>query len=451
MSAERLLLPSLRFAEAGRDLSPFLRLAERGVGGFVLFGGGPGLGAMVEQLRAAAPHPLLFASDLEDGAGQQIEGETRHPPAAALGPGAAEAAGRLTALEARRHGITMTFAPVCDVASEPRNPILSQRAFQDPVSAAPRFTKGARAGGLRTCAKHFPGHGATTEDSHTHLPVVRADARLWRARDLAPFRACIEHGVDAVMTAHVACPELTGEGLLPATLSRRVMTTLLRDEMGFSGLLVSDALLMEGVRGGRSEAEAALLALEAGCDAVLCPEDVEGVLAALREVRPRRLEEALARVAVASHPLPAGVESDAASLREELRRAAVASVRRWGELPLGAGRHPLLFAELHGGGEAIAAAWGGAYRRLGLDGAILDEGGRGGLAAPVFLCARRDKAWGGPLDCPPALRRIGEGARAVVALGPARLLEGWTTACGIHAPGEDPSTLREVFRALLGR
>jgi len=451
VSAERLLLPTLRFAEAGRDLSPFLRWAERGVGGFVVFGGGPGLAAMLQRLRGAAPHPLLFASDLEDGAGQQIEGETRHPPAAALDPDAAEAAGRLTALEARPHGITMTFAPVCDVKSEPRNPILSQRAFTDPVAAAPRFTEGARAGGLRTCAKHFPGHGATTEDSHTHLPVVRADAGVWRARDLAPFRACIDRGVDAVMTAHVACPELTGEGMLPATLSRRVMTGLLRDELGFRGLLVSDALLMEGVRGGRSEAEAALLAMEAGCDAVLCPEDVEGVLTALRDVRPQRIEEALVRVAAASEPLPVRRSGDAASLRGVLRRAAIASVTRRGQLPVGSGSHPLLIAELHGGGEAIAAAWGGAYRRLGLDGATLEESGAGGLAAPVFLCARRDKAWGGPLDCPPALRRIGEAARAVVALGPARLTEGWGSPSLVHAPGEDPLTLREVFRALLER
>jgi len=446
MTHARLLFPALRGADATRDPEPFLRLAERGVGGFTVFGGDAGLGALLARVAAAARHPLVFAADLEEGAGQQIAGLTRHPPAAALLPGAAFQAGLLTALEARPHGVTMTFAPVCDVASEPRNPILSGRAFPSPRDAAPRFVEGARALGLRTCAKHFPGHGATLEDSHDALPVVRADAATWRRRDLAPFVACIRAGVDAVMTAHVACPALTDHPSLPATLSARVMTDLLRGEMGFTGLAVSDALLMEGVRGGRSEAEAARLAVEAGCDAVICPDDVEGVLGALRDVRPARVEEALARVAAAAEPLPAGAAVDGEELRDAMRRAAVASVTSHGSLPIGPGPHPLRIADLHGGGEAFAAACGLLHERIAPDGAVLSRGGTRGLAAPAVALLRRDKAWGGPLDPTPPLRALTDAARLVLALGPRRLLDGIRADAWVHAPGEDPFTVREVVR-----
>ncbi|MGH7163663.1 MAG: glycoside hydrolase family 3 N-terminal domain-containing protein, partial [Planctomycetota bacterium] len=300
MSFSRLLLPALRFPDAADAPDPFLRLAARGVGGFCVFGGDARLPDLLRRLREAAPHPLLVASDMEDGAGQQVSGLVRHPPAAALDPEAARASARLTALEARPLGITMTFAPVCDVASRPKNPILLARCFPDPPRCAPAFVEGARSLGLKTCAKHFPGHGATEEDSHEQLPVIADPAETWRTRDLPPFSACFSSGVDAVMTAHVACPALTGSPTLPATLSPRVMTDLLRKEMGFLGLAISDALLMEAVRQGRSEGEAARLAVDAGCDAVLCPQDVEAVLTALETVGRARGEEALARMAIAA-------------------------------------------------------------------------------------------------------------------------------------------------------
>lgn len=413
----RLVVPALRLPV--EDLDPYLRLAAKGIGGFCVFGGDLSLGAILARLQAEAPHPLLFASDLEDGAGQQVKGLTRHPPAAALDPDAAEVAGIRTAIEARLLGLTMVFAPVCDVPSVPKNPILQGRAFRDPPTAPPRFVRGARAFGLRTCAKHFPGHGGTTTDSHDALPVVHADLATWRRRDLPPFQACIDAGVDAVMTAHVACPALTGSPTLPATLSRAVMTDLLRKEMGFLGLAVTDALLMEGVRGGRSEGEAALLALEAGCDALLVPQDVEGVLAAVERVD---AGESLSRLGAAAEPLP-----------DPLAAAAEASIECRGPVNVGRGPHePLVFdLDRRGAGEAAARAIGG-------------------LSVPAVLILRSDRAWGGALELPAEAREAAANARLVILLGPKLLLEGLAPRAWVHAPGFDPLTLAAVARRVRG-
>jgi len=413
----RLVLPALRFPV--EDLDPYLRLVARGIGGFCVFGGDLSLGALLARLEDEAPHPLLFASDLEEGAGQQVKGLTRHPPAAALDPGAAEIAGVRTAIEARLVGLTMAFAPVCDVLSVAGNPIIQARAFRHPPEAPSRFVRGARAYGLRTCAKHFPGHGATAADSHDALPLVDADLATWRARDLPPFAACIDAGVDAVMTAHVACPALTGSRTLPATLSRAVMTDLLRKEMGFQGLAVTDALLMEGVRGGRSEGEAAVLALEAGCDALLVPEDVPGVLKAVEGVD---AEAALARVAAASEPLP-----------DPLAAAAEASVECTGPVNVGRGPHePLVFdLDRRGAGDMARRAIGG-------------------LKVPAVLILRSDRAWGGALELPPDAREAAAKARLVILLGPKLLLEGLGPRACVSAPGHDPLTLLAVARRVRG-
>ncbi|MHC4817177.1 MAG: glycoside hydrolase family 3 N-terminal domain-containing protein, partial [Planctomycetota bacterium] len=353
MRNARLVVPGLRFPT---DLEKELRLAERGAGGFCIFGGDARLKETLDRLQAAAPHPLLFASDMEEGAGQQIEGWERHPPAAALDPAAAEVAGIRTAVEARSLGLTMTFAPVCDVVSDPRNPIIQGRAFTDPEACAPRFVQGARRMGLRTCAKHFPGHGATREDSHADLPVVDAPPDTWRVRDLPPFAACIEAGVDAVMTAHIACPGLTGSPTLPATLSWKVITDLLRCELGFEGLVVTDALLMEGVRAGRGEAAAAVLALEAGCDALLCPADPEGVMDAIENAD---AGASLERMALAARPLP-----------DPLAAAAAASVTTGGRLPVGPGPHRPEVCDLDGAEAAPFSA---------------------GLAVPALVILRSDR------------------------------------------------------------
>ena len=410
-------MPAIRFPVD--DLDPFLRLAERGVGGFCFFGGDAGLRDVVDRLQAAAPHRLLFAADFEDGAGQQIAGLAKHPPAMAFDPDGAEAAGVRTAIESRALGITMTFAPVCDVLSEPTNPIIQQRAYRDPAACAPRFVRGARAFGLRTCAKHFPGHGATKQDSHDALPRVDADEATWRERDLVPFQRCIDAGVDAIMSAHLAAPALTGSNTLPTTLSHRVITDLLRGDMGFSGLVLTDALCMDGVLQGRTEAEAAQLALEAGCDALLCPDDVEGVL---RAAEGMEAGAALARIAEAADPLPGPME-----------RAAAQSIEEIGEVAIGKGSHRARVFDLDGLGreEEVADLFGG-------------------FAAPIAVVLRRDRAWGGALRLTDEIRAAGREAPLLVLLGPRALLEDLKPAAALVAPGHDPFTLAEVVRRIVG-
>ena len=437
MSGARLLMPGLRLPGDLDRFDDFVRLAARGVAGFCLFGGDRALPALLERLLSAAPHPLLIAADLEQGAGQQVEGTTRHPPAAALDPEAAELAGIRTACEARLLGITMTFAPVCDVASEPRNPIIAARAFRDPATAAPRFVNGARLMGLRTCAKLFPGHGATLRDSHDALPLVETGVETWRVRDRPPFAACIAAGVDAVMTAHLAWPALTGSQDRACTFSRRVVTELLRGELGFDGLVVTDALLMEGARGGRGEVEAAEMALEAGCDLLLFPEDVEGVLAFLERVDPGPRLERLAR---AAEPLP-----------DPLAAAAAASVSGAGDLPPAPGPHPLRICDLLGGGEELARAAGLAFERYGPQGQLLERGSGPGLECPALAVLRRDRAWAGPLVVPEAVRALADPGGLVILLGPRVLLEGLAHSAFVHAPGQDPLTLAAVCRKAFGR
>lgn len=318
----RLLFPAIRWDRERGDWDGADRiepLARLGVGGWILFGGpASAVAELTAEFRAASPHPILVGADLERGAGQQFEGATPLPPAAALASlddlAATRRAAELTAREARALGIDWVYAPVADVDAEPANPIVGTRAFGAEPSTAARqvaaWVEGCRGGALAT-AKHFPGHGRTTADSHLRLPVVDADAATLDA-EMAPFRAAVEAGVDAIMTAHVAFPALDPSGT-PATLSRPILQGLLRERMGFRGLVVTDALIMEGVtgdgaggpRGSGDAAAAAVRAVAAGCDALLYPQDPEAVAAALEEARggvlpAARVAESLARIRAAA-------------------------------------------------------------------------------------------------------------------------------------------------------
>jgi beta-glucosidase len=287
-----LVLPAIRwdpdqgFAPAAPAIT---RALAQGVGGFILFGGERGeVQRLTRELRAASPRPLLIASDLERGAGQQVRGLTPLPPAlalAGLGEHAVRAAARITALEARDVGINWALAPVCDVDLEPANPIVLTRSFgadTDQVGhLVASWVTACQDEGVLACAKHFPGHGRTTLDSHATLPVVEA-ARPLLERDLAPFRRAVAAGVGAVMTAHVAYPALDPTGA-PATRSRPILDQLLRRDLFFSGLVVTDALIMEGARQGTSESEGAVRTILSGADLLLYPQDVDAVLAALAD------------------------------------------------------------------------------------------------------------------------------------------------------------------------
>lgn len=278
-----------------------------GVGGFVVYGGErSAVAALTGRLRAASRHPLLIAADTERGAGEQFAGCTQLPPAAALGSLgdalALRVAARLIAREALALGVNWNFAPVADVDLEDDNPIVGTRALgRDPVrvaGAVAELVDALQGEGMLACAKHFPGHGRTLTDSHAVLPVVRAGREALQV-DLAPFVAAIDSGVASIMTAHVAYPALDPSGA-PATVSRAIVHGLLREELGFEGLIVTDALIMGGVQGEGGEGQAATRALVAGCDLLLDPRNPAAVLhgievAAGRSLPRAHLEGALAR------------------------------------------------------------------------------------------------------------------------------------------------------------
>ncbi|HUF49829.1 MAG TPA: glycoside hydrolase family 3 N-terminal domain-containing protein [Longimicrobiales bacterium] len=308
----RLLFPALRWQEGSgfdHERSTIDDALAIGAGGFIVFGGrARAVAELTAELRERSRVPLLIASDVERGAGQQFTEATALPPLAALGSlvdaAVTRRAGALTARESLALGVNWLYAPVADVDLEPRNPIVGSRSFgTDAAHVAAQvgaWIEGAHEEGALCCAKHFPGHGRTVDDSHAALPRVSA-SRAELELDLLPFRAAIAAAVDAMMTAHVVYDAL--DGSTAATLSHAILTVLLREQLDFQGLVVSDALIMEGMlrAGGGSETAAAIAALGAGCDALLYPSDVRMVAAALeqaagREVDSRRIAEAIGRI-----------------------------------------------------------------------------------------------------------------------------------------------------------
>jgi beta-glucosidase-like glycosyl hydrolase len=269
-----------------------------GVGGFILFGGpSEHVASLTEDLNSKSRVPLLIGADLERGAGQQFAGQTALPPLAAIASledlQSIRRAAEVTAREARSLGINWIYAPDCDLDVEPANPIVGTRSFgSDPDRVgeyAAAWIDACQAEGVLACAKHFPGHGRTTVDSHKELPRVDESLQTLGATDLVPFRRAIERGVASIMSAHVAFPALDPSGA-PATLSRPILTDLLRGEMEFGGLLVTDALIMEGVLGG-GEGEAVVRALGAGCDCLLYPPNLaECVKAVGKAIDDKRLD-----------------------------------------------------------------------------------------------------------------------------------------------------------------
>jgi beta-glucosidase-like glycosyl hydrolase len=307
----RLILPALRAGPGGafgHEAGAIADALDLGVGGFIIFGGNAEtVRRLTADLQRRAERPLLLASDLERGAGQQVEGLTEFPPPLALAalddPGVARWAGAVTAQEARAVGINWVFAPVADLDVLPENPIVQTRAFgDDPHRVATlvrNWIEGCQAAGALACAKHYPGHGRTAADSHISLPVVDASRESLAASDMIPFAVAADCGVAAMMTAHVAYSALDPSGA-PATLSRGIMDGL-RHSLGFDGLVVTDALIMDGALVGRRESDAAVEAVQSGVDLLLYPKDPRRVRDALISgleggaLTPGRIEEALRR------------------------------------------------------------------------------------------------------------------------------------------------------------
>lgn len=299
--------------------------------------------ARLQAWAAARGETLLVAMDEEGGFVTQTNLYMPTPPSArALAWGGdPEATRRVFAAHGRRLralGVNIDFAPVCDVNNNAQNPVIGVRAFGSEAALVSEYARSVHAGladaGVLSCAKHFPGHGDTDVDSHLALPIVQHDRKRFDALELVPFRALLAH-VPVVMVAHLACPEL-GDGALPATLSHRITTDLLRDELGFTGVATTDAMDMQGVSGSYGVAEAAVRAMRAGCDLLLYCFEIDKPLearAGLRralesgELSQKRLEEASRRVErlralaaagsdvrTAAEPLPPAAE-DAALYR----------------------------------------------------------------------------------------------------------------------------------------
>ena len=284
-------------------------VTELHLGGFVAFGGvepvpqvllnptyGPTilgqpleLAAILNRLQSAAKTPLVIGGDYEHGVGMRIHGATRFPRAMAFGAandaGLVRASARITAEEARALGVHVNFAPVADVNNNPRNPVINIRSFgEDPARVGAlvgEAVRGLQEGGVVATLKHFPGHGDTAVDTHLGLATVPHDrARLDRV-ELAPFRQGIEAGAAAVMVAHVEMPALDpAPG--PATFSRPIVTGLLREQLGFTGLVVTDSLLMDAISAMTGPGEASVKALLAGADLLLDPANVRDAAAALK-------------------------------------------------------------------------------------------------------------------------------------------------------------------------
>lgn len=353
---------------AHRASEPWLEVVSQvrdlGAGGLVVSTSEVGsLPALLDALQEVAEVPLLVSADLERGvAFRARRGTVPLPWAMAVGAtGSAEWArftGEVTAREARAVGIHWALAPVVDVNNDPANPVINIRSYgEDPARVgelAAAFVRGAREGGVLTTAKHFPGHGDTAVDSHLERPILDVDRARLETVEWPPFRATIAAGVDAVMTAHVSVPAIDPSGAA-ATLSPILSQGILRDEMGFDGLIVTDAIEMSGIEPAWT-GEAVVKAVVAGADVLLLPADPrvavqslvrgveEGLLDEARlDASVRRLLVHKARLGLADnrrvdpegHHLLARPEDVARA--EALARAAVTVVRNeGGVLPLAA-------------------------------------------------------------------------------------------------------------------
>ena len=304
----------------------FMRLIrETRVGGLILVNQANGhviakaepyaLAAFINRMQRLARTPLMVGADFERGASMRVDETTVFPHAMAFGatgePAFSRFEGEVTAREARALGVQWVYYPVADVNNNPDNPIINIRSFgenpQDVAAQVKAFIEGAHSDKknyILATAKHFPGHGDTATDTHLNLASIPADRARLDSLELVPFKAAIAAGVDSIMTAHIAVPALAPPDL-PATLSPAILTGLLRKDLDFKGLIVTDALDMGGIAKGYSSGEAAVRALEAGADALLMPSDPDAAIRAVvsavesGRISRQRLQESVVRILVA--------------------------------------------------------------------------------------------------------------------------------------------------------
>jgi beta-N-acetylhexosaminidase len=281
--------------------------------------------AFLNKMQRLSKVPMLVGGDLERGASMRLNNTTVFPHAMAFAAAndleGARYEGRITAREARAIGLHWIFFPVADVNNNPDNPVINIRSYgEDPLQVAAlvdAYIEGAHSekdAKVLTTVKHFPGHGDTATDSHMNLATITADRARLDSLEFVPFRSAIEHGVDSVMTAHIAVPALDGSDV-PATLSPKIMTGILRDEFGFKGLIVTDALEMGGIAKGFGVGEASVKAVQAGADVLLMPPDVhaaiEAVIAAVNNgtISRARIQQSVMRILEAKAKVGLGVTS----------------------------------------------------------------------------------------------------------------------------------------------
>ncbi|MBL1177722.1 glycoside hydrolase family 3 N-terminal domain-containing protein [Pantanalinema sp. GBBB05] len=290
-------------------------ISEWGVGGVILLGGSAAeLALRTQQLQTWAPVPLLMAADVEEGVGQRFAGATWFPPPMALAEIAstnlvqaeqyAQQMGAITAQEARGIGLNWVLAPVVDVNNNPDNPVINVRSFGETPTIVSHLTtafiRGAQTHPVLTVAKHFPGHGDTATDSHLDLPVIPHSQERLTQLELLPFQAAIAAEVDSVMSAHLLIPELDAD--YPATLSQPILTQLLRQTLGFEGLIVTDALVMGAIADRYGVNQASVLAVAAGADVLLMPADPVGTIQAVCQavedgvIPPARIRASVERI-----------------------------------------------------------------------------------------------------------------------------------------------------------
>jgi beta-N-acetylhexosaminidase len=346
-SIGQLLIGSLPGTTIPSELRSLAR--EFGLGGVILFARNVEAPEQVAELardlqELAGDLPLWVSVDQEGGRVARLRAPfTEWPPMATLGrSGDVTLARRFAsalAAELRAVGITLDYAPVLDIHTNPNNPVIGDRALADNAEMVGKLgtaiIQGLQEGGVAACGKHFPGHGDTSVDSHHELPIVEHPPDRIRRVECVPFREAINAGVAFIMTAHVLVPSLD-EGR-PATLSRRIVYDILRDELGFEGVILSDDLEMQALARSYSVPDAAVGAIQAGCDGVLVcraqatdrtrdievqAEALEGLIHAVEDERIpyRRLDDALARQRRAKERFLAGSAGRASTVRLAARQ-----------------------------------------------------------------------------------------------------------------------------------
>jgi beta-glucosidase-like glycosyl hydrolase len=281
------MVPRLNGQEIRSRFSYYRSLVRRGIAGFIIFGGDlETVREYVRRLQKESELPLIISSDLERGLGQQLSGGTDFPPPMAIASALRNGTGlneirrsfRAVAEEAAYAGINAVYAPVLDINTNPKNPIIAVRAFGEDERIVSllgvEMIRSLQKKGIAACGKHFPGHGDTAVDSHIKLPVLDHSLKRLKQCELRPFAHAVKAGVRMIMLGHLSVPALDPSGT-PVSFSKEAVR-FLRKDMGYKGILVTDALNMSGI-GRYSEEEASLMALEAGVDILLHPSDPEKV------------------------------------------------------------------------------------------------------------------------------------------------------------------------------